>query len=149
MRTGHPAAQHLSLDDPLGGGPIDDACMLELARQPQPPSARLHVTSWASKLLNAKNDSASRPSVVRADAQVRPLTRPLAPSSRPKLALFFRSVSTFEYCFRLRLRRMRVVSVLRACPLENTQGEQEKTGDTYGPRLAQSLCASVAGQIAT
>ena len=31
MRTGHPAAQHLSLDDPLGGGPIDDACMLELA----------------------------------------------------------------------------------------------------------------------
>ena len=64
-----------------------------LAGHPQPPSARLHVTSWASKLLNAKNDSASRPSAVRADAQVRPLTRPLAPSSRPKLALFFRSVS--------------------------------------------------------
>src|ERR1700692_112142 len=89
MHTGHPAAQHLSLDDPLGGGPIDDGSMLELVRHPQPPSARLHVTSWGSKLLNAKNDRASRPFAVRADAQVRPLTRPLAPSSRPKLALFF------------------------------------------------------------
>src|SRR5271157_6633868 len=77
----------------LGGGPIDDACMLELARHPQPPSARLHVTSSGSKLLNAKNDRASRPSAVRADAQVCRLTGRLAPSSRPKLALFFRPVS--------------------------------------------------------
>jgi len=89
MHTVHPAAQHLSLDDPLGGGPIDDASMLELVRHPQPPSAQLHVTSWGSKLLNAKKDCASRPSAVRAAAQVRPLTRPLAPSSRPKMALFF------------------------------------------------------------
>src|ERR1700680_4412525 len=66
----------------LGGGPIDDACLLELAGHPQSPSARLHVTSWASKLLNAKNDRASRPFPVRAGAQVRPLTRQLAPSSR-------------------------------------------------------------------
>jgi hypothetical protein len=55
------------------------------------------------KLLNAKNDLASRPSVVRASAQVRPLTRRLAPSSRSKLALFFRSVPTgrvwrFAWC---------------------------------------------------
>src|SRR5271170_621809 len=52
----------------LGGGPIDDTCLPELAWHPLSPSARLHVTSWSSKLLNAQNDRASRPSVVRADA---------------------------------------------------------------------------------
>ena len=91
--TGHPAAQYLSLDD-LSAVAQSTTCVCWNSPGIRSRRAlRLHVTSWSSKLLNAKNDRASRPFPVRAGAQVRPLTRQLAPSSRPKLALFFCSVS--------------------------------------------------------
>src|SRR5271167_253828 len=63
--------QHLSLNEPSGGGPIDVTCDPGTR---WPPAAVEHPTSrhiLDSKLLHAKNDLVLRPSGVRAGPVVR------------------------------------------------------------------------------
>ena len=80
--------QHLSLNEPSGGGPIDDRCD---PGTHWPPAAAERLTSRHILDHNVpprKTDCLLRPFAVRASAYVRPLAHRLAPSSRPKLALF-------------------------------------------------------------
>src|SRR5438132_1076315 len=63
------------------------------------PSPLLNTTFRISYLLNAQNDSASRPFGVRAGPRADPLTGQVAPCSRSKLALFFRSVPQIQQNF--------------------------------------------------
>jgi hypothetical protein len=84
--------QHLSLNDPFGGGPIDDTCDAGVR---WPPAAAECPTSRHILDHNVpprKTDCVLRPSGVRARPKVDPLTYRVAPSSRSIMALFFRSV---------------------------------------------------------
>jgi hypothetical protein len=66
----------------------------------QASAAAEHPTSrhiLGLEVAQRKKNRASRPFAVRAGAQMCRLTGRLAPSSCPKLALFFRPVSTVYY----------------------------------------------------